>query len=531
MIGFFDGERYYNFDRLEDFLNLVLSRKYKNWRIFGHYGGKFDLTYLFDYIRENHPTWDFNFYCAGSCVIAFTVRRGEHRWRFTDSFRLMDAPLKDLTDEFDVEHKKLEFDPISINYNRHDCIGLYEVLTKFYSAFREFVTSETIASHAMRLYRLLYLKKPIYAIPRNAEDFVRLSYFGGRVEVYRHDETEINKYDVNSLYPYCMLLPVPVGFKGFTLRVPDDDRDVGFYRAEVNYPDRYLPVLPTVIDHKLFFPVGRFEGVFTSMELRRAIADGAAVKIRSGVLFEAEPILGDFATDLYKMKVKAERDGNDYIRYVMKKVMNSLYGKFGQRRLQRVFLLDPGTPRLDMTDPDSPVIFPLLNGIAYHERESRSCSILPHISSAITSHARLVLHKYLENARRIWYTDTDSVFTPNQLETTQEIGALKSEGVGSFKAFGLKEYRFDGRYYIKGLSIYKTDPLTGKKTEDIELAKRYLQGEKIDITRRAGILESIRVGERTVRRIKTHKQRHPRIEKRARVGTDTRPWNAAELLA
>lgn len=530
MIGFYDGERYYNFDRLEDFLNLVLSRKYRNWRIFGHYGGKFDLTYLFDYIRENHPDWDFNFYCAGSCVISFTVRRGELRWRFTDSFRLMDAPLDNLTQEFDVAHKKLAFDPTSIEYNRHDCIGLYEVLTRFFGAFQEFVTSETIAAHAMRIYRLLYLKKPIFAIPRNAEDFIRQSYFGGRVEVFRHDETKINKYDVNSLYPYCMLQPVPVAFKGFTLRVPDYDEEVGFYRAEIKYPDRYLPVLPTVIDHKLFFPVGRFEGVFTSMELRRAIDHGAAVSIKSGVVFEAEPILAEFATDLYKMKVKAEREGNKYIRYVMKKVMNSLYGKFGQRRLQKVYLLDPGTPRLDMDDPESPIIFPLLNGIAYHERESRSCSILPHIASAITSYARLSIHGHLSKARRVWYTDTDSVFTPNQMRTADTLGDLKNEGSGRFQAFGLKEYKFNDRYYIKGLSVYKTDPLTGEKTEDITIAERYLKGEKIEITRRAGILESIRAGERAVRRIHTHKQRHPRIEKRARVGLDTRPWNAAEIL-
>lgn len=533
MIGFFDGERYSNFRHVSDFLDHVCRREYSGWRIFAHYGGKFDIDYIFDWLRANRPEIPINFYCSGSCVVSFTIHVGRYRFRFADSYRLMDSPLSTLTKEFDVEHKKQKFDPSSIEYNRHDCLGLYEVLQKFFALFD--LTRETIASQALAVFKTRFLTRPIYGIPRRAEDFVRKGYFGGRVEVYRYDPKRLNKYDVNSLYPFAMLDPVPVEYNGFTTRLPDDDSEIGFYDADVDYPDTYLPVLPTVFSGRLFFPVGKFRGIFSSMELRRAIEDGACIRINGGIIFKAERIFSGFVDSLYRMRLDAEKAGNEAIRYTIKKVLNSLYGKFGQGREQIAYCLDPGTSRLDPMDDDSPLIYPLGpagSGLAYYFRDSFASHILPHISAAVTSRARLVTHRYLSASGPVWYTDTDSVFTTSKLPTSRNLGALKLEGSERFQAYGLKEYKFGDKWNIKGLSIVRTDPVTGEKTEDPTIAERYLRGERINIQRRAGFLESIRSGQPTVRRIDTFKVRHERVDKRARDGKyDTRPWNAKEIGA
>lgn len=527
MIGLYDGCTYSNFRDLADFFREVMTPRYSGWRWFAHFGGKLDIAYLFDWLREHDPQADINFYLAGSCVISFTVRRGRYHWRFCDSYRLMDSALATLTTEFDVEHKKLDFNPTSIEYNRNDCIGLYEVLTAFFEIFEQ--TSETVAAHAMAVFRKDFLKREIYQPPRKVEEFIRAGYFGGRCEVYRFDERIVNKYDVNSLYPYAMLGPVPVEYIGYTTRLADDDSEIGFYRAEIEYPEVYLPVLPVMIGARLFFPVGKFAGVFSSIELRHAINHGAGVRISGGVIFKAEPILADFSRTLYEMKVKAEHDENPAIRYTTKKIMCSLYGKFGQRRDQAVYILDPGTSRLDPDDLMSPQIWPLPKGLAYYFRDSKASHILPHIAAAVTSRARTITLDYLTAAGKIWYTDTDSVFTTSKLATSDRLGSMKSEGRGYFRAFGLKEYKFDGHYNIKGISIKKINPKTGKKTEDPTIAEAYLKGIGVPVTRRAGLMESIRKGLPAARRIEFTKQRHERIEKRARAGMDTRPWNVSEL--
>ena len=108
MIGCYDGCEYSSFRRWEDFLNHACSRKYKGMRWFAHNGGKYDSNAMFDYIRVNRPDLWFTFFCMGSCVVSLTLRKNDGMWKFCDSYRLLDASLKKLTNEFDVEHKKGE---------------------------------------------------------------------------------------------------------------------------------------------------------------------------------------------------------------------------------------------------------------------------------------------------------------------------------------------------------------------------------------------------------------------------------------
>lgn len=537
MAGFFDGEQYRCFRSMTDFLAHVLTRRYRGWRFFAHFGGRFDVSYVYDELRRRNL--EMSFYCSGSCVLALTVYEGEYRWRFTDSYRLLMAGLDRLTKEFDVPHKKLPYDPESVEYNRNDCMGLYEVLTAFFEQHR--MCSETLPSHALKIFRRDYLDRNLWQPPRDVEEFVRKAYTAGRCEIYRWNAADLNKYDVNSEFPAAMLAPVPVAYRCRSTWLPDDDREIGFYRARVSYPETYLPALHYRAgrDRRLYFPTGEFEGHYTSMELRRAIADGAAVSILEGVLFTAEPVLAPFIADLYRMKAEAERSGNGALRHVAKILMNSFYGKFGQGRLARTFLSDPGTPFLlpveegAEPDPENPRIWPSgTEGIAWFARESNSGHILPHISATVTARARMMQLEYLRAAGEVWYTDTDSIFTPAAMETSPQIGALKLEGTGRFVPYGLKEYQFADHYAIKGLPLFERDPATGEKVELPERARVYLDGGRVELVRIAGFLESVNRGLPAARAVTVTRERRQNREKRARLpGHDTRPWTAAELEA
>ena len=505
---------------MKDFLNHVLRKEYRSWRLFAHFGGRFDVHYVFDWLRKNASDLPLEIYCSGSSVISLTLHLADHYFRFCDSYRLLPKSLETLTYDFDVKHKKLTGRAFTDRlYNEHDCRGLYEVLEMFFDEFD--ICSQTIASHAMRVYRTNYMPHELYQPHRDVEEFCREGYSGGRCEIYRYDRAELNHYDVNSLFPCAMLQPVPVRYLFTSKELPeDDDKRIGFYRAEVSYPERYLPILPWHSD-KLYFPVGDFEGVFTSLELKKAIADGAKIKIIDGRVFQAEAIMREYALALFEMKRKAEIAGQTGRRYIAKILMNSLYGKWGQRREQKSYIVDDGRPEA----------WPLPNGLAYVLTESRSNHIMPHIAATITARARLMQWELLNRARN-WYTDTDSLFTDSTYPVSDSLGALHYEGRGAFQAYGLKEYFFDGAYKIKGLPRSKNDDIEARAREDFELAEKFLDGGSVPGERMRGWQESIRAGLETVARIPTIRQRLQVRDKRAASGEfDTRPWNARELIA
>jgi len=528
MIGFYDGVSYHCFRDLSDFFDHVFRDQYHGWRIFAHFGGRFDINFLFDYLRAKMPSTAFTFYCSGSAVISFTVRIGARWWRFCDSFRLLPRSLETLCNEFDVEHKKLPFAPLDWKYNMHDCMGLYEVLDQFFRAYD--LCSETIASHALRVWRTHFMRRSIPLIDRRAEEFIRAGYYGGRCEIYRFDEAMVNKYDVNSLYPYAMMGSIPIEYISHTKRIPDDDTEIGFYRAAIDYPENYLPALP-FRSERLFFPTGKIEGVYTSMEIRQAVCDGAAISIKDGIIFHAEPIFSEYISELHRAKQQAEKEGNAGTRYVNKILMNSTYGKFGQRRVRKAYGLDPGTIYMN-SEPGRPKVWPIgETGIVWFETDSQSKHILPHISAAITARARLIQLQFLRGPDRIWYTDTDSLFTDADIPAGPELGQMKFEGRGSFRAWQLKEYRFDGKFSLKGVPMTMVDE-NGEKIRDERLARAYNDGWELRMKRPAGLLESIRAGKKAARLVDVRRARRRPAEKRARSGdNETRPWTVAEILA
>lgn len=517
---------------MKRFLKSVLVEKYANWRFFAHNGGKYDIRYVFETIRRMNRTYDFEFFISGSSVISFTVRRkaGDRKiaWYFCDSYRLITASLKKITEEFDVEHKKLDFDPNSLEYNRNDCMGLYEVLTKFFSI--RGVAAETIASHSMKVFRTFYLKTPIPQPHEDVEEFVRSCYYGGRCEVYRWDQAEADLYDINSMYPWAMKGWMPVQYRGRCTDIPDDDElGIGFYEADIEYPECYIPALPWYLD-KLYFPMGKFRVRCSSMELRQAVQDGADVKIIRGCVFDVDRIFEGYVDDIYARKKAADAAGDGALRTIHKLELNTLYGKFGQRRRQIAYAVDPGTALL--YGDWGPKVWPMEHypGLCYYYTDSSATHILPHISATITARARLRITHYLREAGEIWYTDTDSVFTRRKITTGADLGEMLLKGSGLFKAYGLKEYTFGSELALKGVPLTTTDEKTGKKTVDYTLGYRFLDGQKAEYDRMAGIMESIRSGETTLRYVKASKMKHVIVQKRARSGDyDTRPWRVEEL--
>jgi hypothetical protein len=510
VIGCFDGKEYYQFRNVPDFLAHIMRWEYRHWRWFAHFGGRYDLNFVFDYLQGRDDN-KISFYCSGSMVLAMDIRKGDCHARLCDSFRLLPAALRDLTIAFDVKHKKTKYDFEDMSYgrelleyNEQDCRGLYEVLEKFYQETG--MMSETFASHSLKVWRKDYLHQTIWKPHDNVSEFVRSGYHGGRVEVFKRQSDHLMCYDVNSMYPYVMCEDLPIEYIAESRQLKENY--YGFVQAEVIVPDIYIPVLP-IRQEKLFFPIGKIKSIWTVEELRIAENFGCRIqKVYKAVYFRTAPILREFVTKLYQLKKTADEP----TRTIAKYLLNSFYGKFGQAPIKRVY----------MTEFDAPAkAWPIVHsdgtpsGFAYHERTSRAAYLLPHISAAVTSKARLHLLSRLTDS--IYYCDTDSVFTTDIMETSKEMGDWSLVGEGECRFWQPKLYKFKGEWKAKGLD----------RKQSIDA---FVNGDINKVIRRKSIKEAMRDGSKAAMDVIIEKRLRESRPKRAWINdNDTRPWNMKEL--
>lgn len=108
----------------------------------------------------------------------------------------------------------------------------------------------------------------------------RAGYYGGRVQVFRPRSWYGHRDDINAAYPAALCeQPVPTGpvreIAGRDAEQAFRSGVAGIYRCAVDVPPMLIPPLPFRDEEgRLRFPVGKFVGVWTELELRRAVELG-----------------------------------------------------------------------------------------------------------------------------------------------------------------------------------------------------------------------------------------------------------------
>jgi len=445
--GLYDGKEYQLFEGktcIKDFLNEFLTHRFRSSIAYAHNGGKFDFNFILRELCRGEFKGKFQIspLRVGSRIIQIKVEdKNRNSWTLRDSIPLLAFSLKAITNNFDVETKKGEFDHTKINwgnwkklkpewspYLMADCKGLYQVLRKYedylIKSFRVSLKRDiTSAQLSMQIFRqsFLNLSIPNYV---SREDNMRKAYYGGRTEIFKLRGKNLNYYDVNSLYPYVMRnKPMPVGLpiKDFSMKV----EDFGIANCEITAPkDLHIPLLPHRVNGKLIFPKGHFYGWYCTPELQKAKQLGYKIKIFYGYKFKQEVIFKDFIDTFYKIKQNSKAGSVEYINAKLQ--MNSLYGKFGQRREKEQIVMFPkdtiGLEPLDFFG-DTPF---------YVEKKvSKAKHILPAIAAFVTCYSRITLYEYFEKAQKkggeIYYCDTDSLVTNVKLPTGKKLGQIKDE--------------------------------------------------------------------------------------------------------
>lgn len=486
MMGFYDGTNYWQFNTIADFIDHVISHKYRAFHIFAHFGGKYDAMFILDHLHRSCKEMAFSTITQGSKILSLKFSKGKNTWTLADSSGLFpNLSLQKLTKSFDVKHKKLsgsidfkkgervdKNNPEHQKYLEHDCKGLYEVIEKYLMnpKIKEEGFNLTAASQAMNMWRRT-IKTDIRVTPQEIQDFCRQGYYGGRTEIFKMKGQDLKYYDVTSLYPFVMRSNrFPTEMRGESTQLSDR---LGFFDCDITAPDNYIPILPTRHDRKLIFANGTFRGVFYSEELKLALEHGYQInKIHRGIeFFESRDLFSEYIDYWFEQKNNALK--GSALELIAKLFLNGLYGKFGQK--EERLTLKTWEGERNYIPFHSHDVFER-TGLIEVAKWHRAPYMLSHIAAAVTSYGRMHMARlcYLDFPSECFYTDTDSILTRREMAVGPRIGDLKEvdKGLdGIFKrpkAYFLEKDGIKVDSKIKGFSKDFVETLT---REDFERFK------------------------------------------------------------
>jgi len=401
------------------------------------------------------------------------------------------------------------------NYNIQDSVITYEYMRLLFDTFESLgaTVKKTIASTAMSLYRNKYLDSVYYQGTEESllEQFN--AFYGGRTEAFKRGYiSECNYYDINSLYPSVMHDYVYPDVNTIRITHENSIRYIssfeGISHVKVYCPYMTYPVLPYKKNHKILFPVGTFEGWYTHIELRKAIEKGYVIQSVYKTYYTTKtctPFVS-YVSDVYQKRLLYQQEGSP-MELVTKLLLNGLYGKFGQRFIDR-----ENAVHVDSMTKEQLQRYDTIERVGDYfitkERTKPAGFCIPLWACYITAYARLRLYDYIERYNPI-YCDTDSIITKDTIETSSALGCMKkemtiTEGIivrPKFYAIRSKERDY---VKIKGLGVRLV------YTSFSEL----LHNPKIAYTKFAKFRESIRHGYIPNELIDTHKEFSLEDEKR-----------------
>jgi len=307
-----------------------------------------------------------------------------------------------------LHYAKLPRDSQSVSYCRRDTEITHRFVRIMLAQYQEQGLSlrPTLPGMAFQLFKSLYPYEP-EPFPSMIKTLFREGYYGGRVEVYQTGKIHgpINHYDINSLFPYVMRESVFPRLDSWRRTDAPNFKREGIVRARLSCPMTMYPCLPVRAKDEILYPYGELVGVWTYPEIRQALKDGAKIQgVGEAIEFDSvcRPFIS-FVELCYNKRLAAE---SDFERLHYKLLMNSLYGKFGAKGAL-ITIKDDRERVMHASGNSANIIW----------------------SAYTTAYARLKLLALLRGCETVYYTDTDSVFTPREQPVSTDIGALKRVGV------------------------------------------------------------------------------------------------------
>lgn len=478
-----DREVWHLFRTPSDFWEFVFSHLAHRTRLYliAH-NQTFDTVQVDAYRVLDQEGWKLvRFYDRKPVYIA-VWRKADYSLVFLDNGNYFKSSLRELGAQVGLEKLEVDFstcteEELSI-YCKRDVEILLHTWRKWLSFHEENdlgCFGFTVAAQAFNTFRHRFMEHPIMIHDRTwAYRLEREAYFGGRVECFfigQVPESPIYVLDINSMYPSVMLGNL------FPVRLRGRDRQPSLL-ALSQYLREYLviaqvlirtpvPAYPMRLNGKLVFPVGEFRTTLATPELAYALSQGHILRVGEVVLYEGAPIFTSFVTFFWQARARAKAQGDKAGSLFYKILMNSLYGKFGQKeeRWTPLPVEDHGPPRYwkeyDLEEGRWVSYRAFAGRVEVSREEEEAYHSFPAIAAHVTSYARMYLwHLFLLAGREnVYYCDTDSLFVNREgYESLSEMidpsrmGLLSLKEVcSSLVIYGPKSYRAGDKLTLKGI--------------------------------------------------------------------------------
>jgi len=482
-----EGEKWskpewFRFTTLEAFWDWVETKTRKKTRLymFAH-NGVFDLPVLGAFSEMPDRGYKLHNAIADCPPLVLVWKKESRTIRFVDTLNIWRMPLSELGNK--TGHHKIAMPLPSAPMSDWDAYGKQDVEI-IRVAVLDWLTflrdndlggfASTLASQAFNTYRHRFMPTAIFITDRKeALALDRESYVGGRTECNYIGEYHSDFYlvDVHSMYPSVMFAEeYPVKLLGtyddVTFKEMERWLETKAVVAQVEI-ETEEPIYPIVYEGKLVFPVGTFWCTLAGPELDYALLNGNIKTLGTANVYVKAKIFESFVAFMY-LERRRVFDCGDLVSYWLFKIlMNSLYGKFGQRGRRWV---NYGTVDNDIIetwdeiDAETGKItrwrrFGGLEQTWVDDGESRES--FPAIASYVTSYARLKIWQAMKLAgqENWYYCDTDSLLLNQKgfdnIQSLLHESALGMWGLekrlSRIVLHGPKDYEFDDMKTVKGV--------------------------------------------------------------------------------
>ncbi|MCJ7828826.1 MAG: hypothetical protein MUP81_03680 [Dehalococcoidia bacterium] len=420
------------------------------------------------------------FYCSGLTNI-ISVRGKKGSIVFLDILNYFVESLEKTGERIGIPKLKIDFSTCTDDYLSTYCKRDVEIEVDNFLSFISFLEDKSIsrlaytrASTAMAAYLFSHYKHKIYIHNnKQAIDLERAGYKGGRCECFYLGGLKNDNYyfvDVNSLYPFVMrnnsypckyTQIVKEPSKSTLLEATRFQSVVAHVLLNTDEP------VYAVRRERTIFPVGTFWTVLCTPEIQYALKRGHILKTAQAVFYEQAPLFKSYVDKFYGLRQQFKITGQSEYEEIAKKMLNSLYGKFGQKceewekigecpnepdRIEILFVRGKHRTRQ---------LRYLLGEIFELVRTGESFNSFPAIAAHVTAYGRLYLWQLMQQVGEgnYFYCDTDSLIVnqeglcrlKDKLDNAL-LGGLKIvEITQSLTIKGLKDYLTPTKQVVKGI--------------------------------------------------------------------------------
>jgi hypothetical protein len=399
---------------------------------------------------------------------------------------IWDVPISKLN--FDIAGKDREyfetFKEDIINYCRVDTLAVCHILFKF----RQLMESEykqidfspkkwmTLATLTFNIFKL-YLDDEIEGSKGVAYENERDSYYGGVCYHTTKLQDKAYYYDINSSYPAAMLKEMPFKYLATEIYCGQEILETNLYLCLFEYNQDVNCVMTPQhtkngLEYKRKIESSWRWGVELIFLMNNEKIHG--LRIEKFQIYSIKKVFNKYITDIYNKRLESPTPQH---KLLYKLLMNSLYGKFGQRKYKSRVIYDSKDLALflDSLDTESFVeaitliykdgeIELYMVSVEEGYQDTNFVGSMVRFSSYITSLSRINLFEviYAVGDTNIFYMDTDCVFSripiPQHYIDNNVLGKWKLEAeckdcyFWGPKLYAYKTIEGDQQLKLKGVS-------------------------------------------------------------------------------